>query len=479
MKSVKIGTKLGVAFGVMGALVLALVAVYFVSAGHASRQMDTINGIYHKLKMGDQMELLTTEMQGAQRGLMLSYAMQDPGASGQYTKLYETSGEKIDALVLQFRAVAESGVERAALDEIAANRMEWKPRFQRLVDTCRTGDIAQAYKLRNENKQISAKMHAAATTLVEEQRKALDEVGQVSKQALTQSRWIAAVVICFALVLAIGLLNVIRGSVAQLRGAIALLWESANRVAGTSGEVSSLSMQLADGACSQAASLEETSASSEEIASMTRKNTESARQSAEFMNAVCSSVTEANSTLASMKQSMDEIGESSGKISKIIKVIDEIAFQTNILALNAAVEAARAGESGMGFAVVADEVRNLAQRSAQAAKDTAMLIEDSISKTTEGRAKLNGVTASIDAITDGARKAKTLVDEVDAASNEQSAGIGQISKAFAQIDTITQKAAANAEHGAAASKQLDEQSQALMSVVKQLEAMAGAAVQDA
>jgi methyl-accepting chemotaxis protein/methyl-accepting chemotaxis protein-1 (serine sensor receptor) len=479
MSSMKIGTKLGVAFGVMGVLVLALVATYFVSIGHAGRQMDAINGIYNKLKMGDQMELLTTEMQGAQRGLMLSFAMQDPGASGQYTKLYETSGEKIDALVLQFRAVAESGAERSALDAIAANRTDWNPRFQRLVDICRTGDIAQAYKLRNENKQISAKMHAAATTLVQEQRKALDEVGLASKQAMTQSRWIAGVVICFALVLAISLLNVIRGTVAQLRRAVADLRESAERVAGTSGEVSSLSMQLADGACSQAASLEETSASSEEIASMTRKNTESAKQSAQFMNAVCSSVTEANNTLAGMNQSMEAIGESSGKISKIIKVIDEIAFQTNILALNAAVEAARAGEAGMGFAVVADEVRNLAQRSAQAAKDTAMLIEDSISKTTEGRAKLNGVTASIDAITDGARKAKTLVDEVDAASNEQSAGIEQISKAFAQIDTITQKAAANAEHGAAASKQLDEQSRALMSVVNQLEAMAGAAAQDA
>ena len=479
MKSLKIGTKLGVAFGAMGTLVLILVAVYVVSVGHSGRQMGTVNGIYHKLQMGDQIELLTTEMQGAQRGLMLSYAMHDPDASGQYTKLYETSGAKIDALVSQFRTVVESDAERAALNEIAANRTEWNPRFQRLVDTCRTGDIAQAYKLRNQNKQVSAKMHAAATTLVEEQRKALEEVRRSSKQSMTQSSWIAGVVICFAIVLAIGLLNVILGSVAQLRRAIARLRESANRVAGTSGEVSSLSKQLADGASSQAASLEETSASSEEIASMTRKNTESAKQSADIMNAVCGSVTEANGTLAGMKQSMEEIGESSGKIAKIIKVIDEIAFQTNLLALNAAVEAARAGEAGMGFAVVADEVRSLAQRCAQAAKDTAMLIEDSINKTTEGRSKLNGVTASINAITDGTTKAKSMVDEVDAASNEQSAGIEQISKAFAQIDTITQKAAANAEHGAAASKQLDEQSQALMSVVKQLEAMAGAAVQDA
>ena len=175
-----------------------------------------------------------------------------------------------------------------------------------------------------------------------------------------------------------------------------------------------------------------------------------------------------------MITSMEEIGASSNKISKIIKVIDEIAFQTNILALNAAVEAARAGEAGMGFAVVAEEVRNLAQRSAQAAKDTASLIEDSILKSGEGSRKLGQVAGSIQAITDGAGKVKTLVDEVEASSKEQAQGIEQISKAIAQMDTVTQQTAANAEESASASEELNAQSQALMAVVDQLQTLVGA-----
>ena len=175
-----------------------------------------------------------------------------------------------------------------------------------------------------------------------------------------------------------------------------------------------------------------------------------------------------------MVTSMEEIGASSDKISKIIKVIDEIAFQTNILALNAAVEAARAGEAGMGFAVVADEVRSLAQRSAQAAKDTASLIEDSILKSGEGSRKLGQVAGSIQAITDGAGKVKTLVDEVEASSKEQAQGIEQISKAIAQMDTVTQRTAANAEESASASEELNAQSQALMAVVDQLQTLVGA-----
>jgi methyl-accepting chemotaxis protein/methyl-accepting chemotaxis protein-1 (serine sensor receptor) len=174
----------------------------------------------------------------------------------------------------------------------------------------------------------------------------------------------------------------------------------------------------------------------------------------------------ANQSLAEMVGAMDGINASSQKISKIIKVIDEIAFQTNILALNAAVEAARAGEAGMGFAVVADEVRNLAQRCAQAAKDTADLIEESIQRSDGGRIKVDQVAVAIREITAESAKIKVLVDEINLGSIEQSSGIDQISRAITQMEQVTQGSAANAEQSAAAAQQLNAQAEHMTDVVE-------------
>src|SRR6185295_9440296 len=171
------------------------------------------------------------------------------------------------------------------------------------------------------------------------------------------------------------------------------------QVVSAASQVSALAQSLSHGATEQAASLEETSASMEEMASMTRRNAENATQATRLVTDVADQVTASNAALLQMVTSMAAIKESSNKVAKIIKTIDEIAFQTNILALNAAVEAARAGEAGMGFAVVADEVRNLAQRSAQAAKDTAGLIEESIARSQEGATNVQQVATAIEAIT--------------------------------------------------------------------------------
>jgi methyl-accepting chemotaxis protein len=206
---------------------------------------------------------------------------------------------------------------------------------------------------------------------------------------------------------------------------------------------------------------------------MARKNTENSHSAADLVGSSQQKFIETNHSLEQMVVAMGEIKTSSDKISKIIKTIDEIAFQTNILALNAAVEAARAGEAGMGFAVVADEVRNLAQRCAQAAKDTAALIEESIAKSNDGKTKVDQVAVAIRAVTEEAGKVKTLVDEVSLGSQEQARGIEQIGKAISQMEQVTQKSAANAEECASAAEELNAQSETLRDVVERLTAMVG------
>ena len=332
-----------------------------------------------------------------------------------------------------------------------------------------TGDAAAAYR---ERAVVFDEMLELRQTLGEEEGKSAVALGE------SAGFWSMAILALAVVVGGLLATLIIRSVNKVLTRAVAELSEGAEQVSSASGQVSGSSQSLAQGASEQAASLQQTSSSSEQMASMTRKNAENSQQAAAVMNTVSERVAEANRTLAGMVESMEEIGASSNKISKIIKVIDEIAFQTNILALNAAVEAARAGEAGMGFAVVAEEVRSLAQRSAQAAKDTASLIEESILKSGEGSRKLGEVSQSIQAITEGATAVKTLVDEVDASSREQAKGIEQISKAIAQMDTVTQQNAANAEESASASEELNAQSQALMSVVGQLQAMVGAHTQD-
>jgi methyl-accepting chemotaxis protein/methyl-accepting chemotaxis protein-1 (serine sensor receptor) len=256
------------------------------------------------------------------------------------------------------------------------------------------------------------------------------------------------------------------------------LRDGATQVTSAALQVSSSAQALSRGASEQAASLEQTSASMEEMSTMTRRNAESSEQAAMLMSEVDRHVAHSNAALESMVASMAAIRDSSSRVSKIIKAIDEIAFQTNILALNAAVEAARAGEAGMGFAVVADEVRNLAQRSAQAARDTATLIEDSILRANEGSQKVETVSQSIEVITAGISRVKALVDDVSAASRQQAQGLDQVTQAVVQMEKVTQRTAATAEESAAASEELNAQADATMAVVDALELLVSGDTRD-
>jgi methyl-accepting chemotaxis protein/methyl-accepting chemotaxis protein-1 (serine sensor receptor) len=289
----------------------------------------------------------------------------------------------------------------------------------------------------------------------------------------SRARAITLVLLAVCLVLGGAVIFLVLGANRVLHRIAGEMGDGADQVASAATEVSSASQSLAEGASEQAASLEETSSSSEEINSMTRKNAENTKVAAEVTGQVEQRVIAANQALSEMWDSMKEIKTSSEKVSQIIKVIDEIAFQTNILALNAAVEAARAGEAGMGFAVVADEVRNLAQRCAQAAKDTSALIEESITKSNDGKVKVDQVAVAIHAITEESAKVRTLVDEVNLGSQEQVRGIEQISKAISQMEQVTQSTAASAEESASASEELTAQAAALKGIADELALMVG------
>ena len=246
------------------------------------------------------------------------------------------------------------------------------------------------------------------------------------------------------------------------------LTATAGQVASASGQVSSSSESLAEGASEQAASIEETSSSLEKMSAMTKQNADNANEANHLTEEVNQVVGQANNSMSELTHSMEGISGASEETSKIIKTIDEIAFQTNLLALNAAVEAARAGEAGAGFAVVSDEVRNLAMRAAEAAKNTADLIEGTVKKVKEGGDLVDKTNEAFSVVTESVAKVGQLVGEIAAASNEQAQGIDQVNTAVSDMDKMTQQNAANAEESASAAEEMAAQAEQTKGLLQEL-----------
>jgi hypothetical protein len=290
--------------------------------------------------------------------------------------------------------------------------------------------------------------------------------------------WIQAgsiVVVCIAVCL--GWLLFARPLTRFLKELAANLTEGTEQVASASEQIAASSQGLAQGSSEQASSLEETSASMEEMASMTKQNAENSKEAAQIASLCNLTAESGNRSINDMNVAMQAINASSKKIGDIIKVIDGIAFQTNLLALNAAVEAARAGEHGKGFAVVAEEVRNLAQRSATAAKDTTVLIEDCVSKADAGTKLSEKCKEVLTGIVINVKKVNNLTSEISAASCEQTEGINQVTKAINEMEHVTHQNASSAEETSSASEEMSSQAQFLMDQINVLSAQLGGARQ--
>lgn len=470
-----VGKKLLVSAGATLALTVAIGIASLNSINNLNRELETATQkTARRLQLAGVMDAASANMLSGMRGIVLfTYGKDEP--------MVEKCGRQFDSAATMWQksidevrplVIREDG--RQLVDQSQAHLSQWRTVIEEVKQAAFSGNpelamrtaLAKALPIYQANSRDMVRFLEIQNEILTAQRR--------NGASIYRSSWLTAFgLLALTLVTGAGALVVVRKTNLALQTAASELGRTAEQVSSAASQISSSSQTLAQGASEQAATLQETSASSAQVSAMTHKNAEDCREAAGLMKQAGQVVNQANDTLVRMEASMQGINESSERIGKIIRVIDEIAFQTNILALNAAVEAARAGEAGMGFAVVADEVRNLAQRSAQAAKDTAGMIEESILKSTEGRAKLEEVSAAIRAITESVNKVKTLVNDINNASGEQAQGVQQISKAIAQIELVVQSSAASAEQAASAGEELTSQAGALRGVVSRLEDLVG------
>jgi methyl-accepting chemotaxis protein/methyl-accepting chemotaxis protein-1 (serine sensor receptor) len=432
--------------------------------------VQTLGESSQKLQLEGDLRSELSNLRTTQRGVIMYTAAHKPEKVEENRALFKSGVTKVQNLTAQLKPMLVEPKAVEDLNAVGPALEKYSAAFDQIMDRCRQDDVDGALKIAADVGAAGNEMQARALDLVAQAKKVAAEAVADAKASQSGMQIAAYVVAALMLALLIASGFITRGITSLLSLLAGEMTEGASQVACAAGQVSATSDSIAQGASEQAASLEETSASMAQINDLARRNTENSRNAANLMSDASARIVAAHTSLNEMVASMHEINASSDKISKIIRVIEEIAFQTNILALNAAVEAARAGEAGMGFAVVADEVRNLSQRCAQAAKDTSTLIQESISKADNGRLKLDQVAAAINGITEASDKVRTLVDEVSAGAQEQGSGIEQIASAMGQMERVTQTAAASAEESSAAGQELSAQSQTLQSLVGRLKA---------
>ena len=476
----KLSTKLiGSVATILGlAILLGVTSALLIT--NLSRSVDhTVNVVAKRRMLASDVYTFAVKMQSLDRAIILKSILQQGAGADDLKREYRDVDASVKKTLADYEGLIEDDGTRQAHDSVKAGIDHLAQAHDELIQFMEKQQFDQVQKVSDEKVMPRAdQVTAEAKQLMQRDVAKMQAAVEDAKSKGTTGQWLMVLFTGFCLAVGAVIVVIVRRIGKTLRDLASSMADGAAQVSTAATQVAAVSQSLAQSSSEQAASLEETSASGHDLAAMTKKNVEHTQRASESVAETDRQVHVANETIEKMVGSMQEINNSSTKISKIIRVIDEIAFQTNILALNAAVEAARAGEAGMGFAVVADEVRNLAQRCAQAAKDTSSLIEESIQTATEGSERLNRVVEAIQGINQQAAKVKGLVDNVNGGSQEQSRHIEQISAAVAQMEKVTQNTAASAEEGASASQELNAHAETMRGAVGRLYALVGGADED-
>ena len=465
--------KLGLSFGAVVACTGAVAVCSLVFQNRLGAQLDICaQDNMKKMDLLSDIRASVGMMRFGNRGMLLYASAASPKDVEAARKVYRDSRESIHGDVRQLLPLLALDDSRDVAQQIDDNTVQYDNAVSKVEQLAAAGTIPEAIRFNAEQTgPIGKRLLAAVDQLV-------SKVHGLNAQALADANGLksTAYMLLFVVLAICGISAAAAGVVmhratGQIQMAAGQLGAGAIQIRGSAQEVAGVSQVVAQGATDQAASIEQTSASTNELAAMTRSNAESARDAAQLMQQAEEIGGAVRREMDMMAVSMQTINQSSGEVSRVIRVIEEIAFQTNILALNAAVEAARAGAAGTGFAVVADEVRNLAQRSSRAAQETAEMIERSVAGAREGNQRVETV---IQTFTESARirqDVRQRSDQIARACAEQAAGIDQIAQAVAHMSSVVQATAGHADRASSASGHIEEQAAALTHVVEQLNAL--------